>query len=341
MIHVFGNPRSRRLWIPITALIIGAWLPGCGPPREAADRNAADTNQSASADPKVASAKSSDGLEIRYESAGSGEPALVFVHGWSCDRSYWRAQVDHFAKSHRVIAIDLGGHGESALGRKDWTMAAFGKDVQAAVEAAGPQKVVLVGHSMGGPVIAEAAQLMPERVVALVMVDFFNEVDRRFGPKEREGFLAPMRADFPQATRAFVRQEMFVPRSDPKLADRIAGDMASGPPSVAISAMEQLLQYDQGKALARTKVPVRLINADKWPTDLAAARRHKPDIQLAVIPAVGHFLMMEDPEEFNRVLARSVQELTLAGTSSALSAAKGNNPVGWRLDCFGGAAPAQ
>jgi pimeloyl-ACP methyl ester carboxylesterase len=217
--------------------------------------------------------------------------------------------MDHFAASHRVVAVDLGGHGESGLGRKDWTMAAFAGDVHAVVEALGPGKVVLVGHSMGGPVILEAARLMPERVVALVSVDFFNEVDRRFGAKEREGFLAPMRADFPKATQAFVRQEMFTPRADPQLADRIARDMAAGPPDVAVSAMQNLLGYDQGAALAATKVPVRLINADKWPTDLEAARRHKPDVQLAVMPAVGHFLMMEAPDEFNRLLARAVSEL--------------------------------
>jgi pimeloyl-ACP methyl ester carboxylesterase len=285
-------------------------LEGCGPRTETADRKTVDSNQTAVTDRNAASVKSPDGLEIRYEAAGRGEPALVFVHGWSCDRSYWRAQMDHFARSHHVIAVDLGGHGESGLGRKDWTMAAYGRDVQAAVEAAGPQKVVLVGHSMGGPVIAEAARLMPKRVVALVMVDFFNEVDRRIGAKEREGFLGPMRADFPATTQAFVRKEMFVPHSDPKLADRIARDMAAGPPSVAVSAMEQLLRYDQAAALAGAKVPVRLINADKWPTDLEAARRHKPDIGLAVMPGVGHFLMIEAPEEFNRLLARAVEELS-------------------------------
>jgi pimeloyl-ACP methyl ester carboxylesterase len=208
-----------------------------------------------------------------------------------------------------VVAVDLGGHGESGLGRKDWTMAAFAGDVRAVVEALGARKVVLVGHSMGGPVILDAARLMPERVIALVSVDFFNDVDRRFGAKEREGFLAPMRADFPKATEAFVRQEMFVARSDPKLVDRIARDMAAGPPAVAVSAMEHLLRYDQGAALAAAKVPVRLINADKWPTNLEAARRHKPDVGLAVMPAVSHFLMMEAPDEFNRLLARAVSEL--------------------------------
>jgi pimeloyl-ACP methyl ester carboxylesterase len=293
----------------MTALAAAA-LMGCGPREQPAQRESATTQETPTASRTVASVKAPDGVEVRYETAGQGEPALVFVHGWSCDRSYWRAQIDHFGRSHRVVAVDLGGHGESGLGRKDWTMAAFASDVRAVVEALGPGKVILVGHSMGGPVILEAARLMPERVVALVSVDFFNEVDRRFSTKEREGFLAPMRADFPKATEGFVRQEMFIPRSDSKTADRIARDMAAGPPAVAISAMEHLLRYDQGAALAGVKVPVRLINADKWPTDLAAARRHKPDVELAVMPAVGHFLMIEAPDEFNRLLARAVSELS-------------------------------
>jgi pimeloyl-ACP methyl ester carboxylesterase len=303
------HAEARAIGVILGILATGALMAGCGSRNETTAGKTADSNQAATADRTVASVKSPDGVEIRYETAGQGEPALVFVHGWSCDRSYWREQMNHFARSHRVIAVDLGGHGESGLGRKDWTMAAFGRDVQAAVEAAGSRKVVLVGHSMGGPVIAEAAKLIPERVAALVMVDFFNEVDRRIGPKERDGFLAPMRADYRRTTEGFVRQEMFVPSSDSTFADRIARDMASAPPAVAISAMDHILRYDQGAALASAKVPVRLINADKWPTDLKAARRHKPDIGLAVMPAVGHFLMMEDPEEFNRILARAVEEL--------------------------------
>jgi pimeloyl-ACP methyl ester carboxylesterase len=294
----------------MNALAAVAVVVGCGPREQPADRETAQIYETATR--TVGAVKAPDSVEIRYETAGRGEPALVFVHGWSCDRSYWRAQMDHFAASHRVVAVDLGGHGQSGLGRKDWTMVAFAEDVRAVVEALGPGKVVLVGHSMGGPVILEAARLMPERVLALVSVDFFNEVDRRFSTKEREGFLAPMRADFRKATEGFVRQEMFVPRSDPKMAERISRDMAAGPPAVAVSAMEHLLRYDQGAALAAAKVPVRLINADKWPTDLAAARRHKRDVELAVVPAVGHFLMIEAPDEFNRLLARAVSELLAA-----------------------------
>ncbi len=260
--------------------------------------------------PTPGAAKSADGVEIRFEVAGSGSPAIVFVHGWSCDRSYWRPQVEHFAKSHRVVAVDLAGHGESARNRKDWTMAAFGEDVRAVLEALDLRGAVLVGHSMGGPVILEAARLAPDRVLALVPVDTLAEIDRRLSPEEREGFLGPIRADFRAAAERFVREFMFTERTDPKLIDRIASDMASAPPEVAIPAMEGLFAYDEAAALARAAIPLRLLNADRFPTDLAAARRHKPDVELAVMPRVGHFLMAEDPEEFNRLLARAVKDLT-------------------------------
>lgn len=71
---------------------------------------------------------SSDGVPIHYTAQGKGEPALVFIHCWTCDRHIWDAQMSGFARNHRVVAIDLPGHGESRNGRKDWTMEAFGED---------------------------------------------------------------------------------------------------------------------------------------------------------------------------------------------------------------------
>jgi pimeloyl-ACP methyl ester carboxylesterase len=283
---------------------------GCGPRDESTDR---DTGTAAMTEAQtgprtVGTVEAPDGVEIRYEAAGHGDPALVFVHGWSCDRSYWRAQMEHFAPSHRAVAVDLGGHGESGVGREEWTMAAFGADIRAVVDALELQKVVLVGHSMGGPVIVEAARLMPERVVALVSVDHFQEVGERMSDEERQTFLAPMRTDFRGTTEPWVRK-FFGARADPGLVDRIARDMADAPPEVAVSAINHTFLYNDAAALAALNVPMRLINADIWHTDLEAARRHKPDMQLAVMPGVGHFLMIEAPDEFNRLLARAVSEL--------------------------------
>jgi pimeloyl-ACP methyl ester carboxylesterase len=135
---------------------------------------------------------------------------------------------------------------------------------------------------------------MPERVVALVPIDTLGRVGVQTSADEKLAFLDPMRADFRAATRKFVEDFMFTPKSDPALAE------------------QSLFDYDEAKALAAVKAPLRLINTDRWPTDLAAARKHKPDVQLAVMPGLGHFPMLEDPAEFNRLLERAFQELVAA-----------------------------
>ena len=127
---------------------------------------------------------SKDGTPISYEIYGSGEPTLVFVHGWSCDARYWRAQVAHFSAKHRVVVLDLAGHGHSGTARGQYSMAAFGEDVRAVTEAAGAQKVILIGHSMGGSVIAEAARLIPDRVIGLIGVDTLEDIEHPLTQEE-------------------------------------------------------------------------------------------------------------------------------------------------------------
>ena len=90
-----------------------------------------------------------DGVPIHYDVQGNGATALVFVHGWCCDRHYWDRQVSHFPH-YTVATLDLAGHGESGRDRTRWTMPAFGQDVVAVVEQLGLEQVVLIGHSMGG-----------------------------------------------------------------------------------------------------------------------------------------------------------------------------------------------
>ncbi|MEX2556497.1 MAG: alpha/beta hydrolase, partial [Actinomycetota bacterium] len=94
-------------------------------------------------------AVSTDGIPLRFEARGSGALALVFVHVWSCDRSYWKPELDYFADEFQVVAIDLAGHGESGMGRDDWTMPAFGDDVVAVADhlVVVPTEVVYIGRA--------------------------------------------------------------------------------------------------------------------------------------------------------------------------------------------------
>src|SRR5262249_39407728 len=129
---------------------------------------------------------SSDGVPIRYRVLGDGRPALVFVHCWTCDQHFWDASLGRFTRDYTVVTLDLAGHGGSGRGRKEWTIAAFADDVKAVVEKLGLERVVLIGHSMGGPVALEAARKMPQRLVAPVPVDTLVDVEGRPRPEEAD-----------------------------------------------------------------------------------------------------------------------------------------------------------
>jgi pimeloyl-ACP methyl ester carboxylesterase len=75
---------------------------------------------------------------------------VILIHGWAGNRTFWSRQVDVLSETYQVVAVDLGGHGESGTGRGDWNLPAFGNDVVAVTEEVGARDVALVGHSMGG-----------------------------------------------------------------------------------------------------------------------------------------------------------------------------------------------
>ncbi len=252
---------------------------------------------------------SADGTAISYEVYGKGEPTLVFVHGWCCDARYWRKQVPFFSEKHRVVVLDLAGHGHSGLTRKTYTMAAFGDDVRAVTEAVGSDRVILIGHSMGGAVIVEAARRMPERVIGLIGVDTLENIEYPLTTEELKQMTEPLQKDFQAGCRQFV-QEMMRPQSDPKLRQWILADMAAAPPAVGLSALtEMMTQYLTGEAaenFEKVRLPVITVNGDMWPIDYEANRRHMLSYEAIVLKNADHFLMMNRPDEFNRALEKAV-----------------------------------
>jgi len=250
-------------------------------------------------------ATSSDGITIAFEVTGDGSPALVLVHGWSCDRTYWRGQRE-LADRFRVVTVDLAGHGESGVGRRSWTMAAFGADVAEVVEQLDLDDIVLVGHSMGGDVIVEAALLLGARVRGLVWIDVYRSLDDPLTPEQVEAFVEPFERDFATKTREFIR-EMFPATSDPALADWVAGDMAAAPPAIAVDAVQHSIANLAAAVagLDRLGLPVVTIDPDDEPTDVASMARH--GVETVMVSGVGHFLMLENPAEFNRALVGVVE----------------------------------
>lgn len=252
---------------------------------------------------------SKDGTPISYEMYGKGEPTLVFVHGWSCDSRYFRMQIPRFSKEHRMVLVDLAGHGHSGMDRTRYTMKSFGEDVKAVVEATGSGKVILIGHSMGGNVIAEAARLMPDRVLGLIGIDTLENVEYRMTADEMENMLFPFREDFGKSARSFAG-DMILPSTDPVLREWIVSDMAAAPPSVAISAIEEMLKlYVTGEAAGIFKeipLPVVTVNANLWLLNTEGNRKYMHSYEAIVLDDTDHFLMMDQPERFNAALEKAL-----------------------------------
>lgn len=315
-----------------TGWLVGAcclWLlAGCNAqpaPQRAGKSDAAVSAALPEAEPKspattsaTGDVPSADRVIIRYEVHGAGEPALVFIHGWCCDRTFWQPQLDHFAKSRRVVAIDLGGHGTSGMGRKKWTMAAFGADVAAVVNKLGLKSVVLVGHSMGGPVMLEAAPLLKERLVGLVGVDTLTDPEEKYSPKQMAEYRKPFEEDFASGMREALRHEhdFFTAKTNPVLIERIVAKMSSAPGEVGVSAFQAMLDFaneSERPRLSEVKVPLVCINAILDPKKVEAGRKYAPQFEVLTLPDAGHFLMMEYPEEFNALLEKTLAEMTASG----------------------------
>ncbi len=255
---------------------------------------------------------SADGTPIAYEVHGGGEPTLILVHGWSCDARYWREQLAHFAARHRIVTVDLAGHGHSGVGREDYTMRSFGEDVRAVADAVGGDRLILVGHSMGGLVIAEAARLLPGRVLGLIGVDSLHDLGFPVTEEHAAEMIAPLEADFPAACRQFAAA-MILPDTDAELAEWIQADMASAPAEVALSAMrEYMAQWITGagpRLFEELPLPVVAVCADMWPVDAEANRRHMHSFEAIVLEGTDHFLMLGAAEEFNRALEEAISKI--------------------------------
>ena len=314
-----ANAVARRASLVAIALLLGAPVGACSrepavpPPAGTADspRPGQSTLVIPDGSPRIVDS-AAGGVHVQYRVYGRGEPLVVLIHGWSCDSNYWQAQVADLKSRYTVATVDLAGHGASGANRNDWSMAAFGADVAAVVDALPDHpRVVLVGHSMGGPVMVEAAKRLGARVVGVIGLDTLKSVGLP-GPSAAETSqrMATFEQDSIGSTRALVANSMFTPRSDPVLKRRIVDDMSQAPPQVALGALRGLNAWDAVAGLRALSVPVVVINSDlNGITDEARIRKLVPGFRVVTVAGVGHFLMMEDPARVNPILDAQILAL--------------------------------
>lgn len=253
-------------------------------------------------------ASSIDQVSIAFEDKGIGPTTLVFIHGLSGNRTDFDSQVSFFATSHRVVTIDLPGSGESGRNRTTWSMALFGRDVADVADLLGLDDVVLVGHSFGGDVTVEAARLLGERVKALVWINSRKTLGDHMPNSEIEKWLAPFTTDFAAAMNDLTRRN-FGPNADPDQVDAVATAAMTMDPDRTIGILNAYLYNEPAliRGLSGLSAPVFAINAGFKPSDQGSLEAL--GIDLTVIDDVGHFIMLEDPDSFNRTLTNILTQL--------------------------------
>jgi len=250
-----------------------------------------------------------DGVSLWHEEHGTGDPAIVFVHGFACDHSQFDAQVARFSAHHRTLTVDLRGHGRSDAPVQDYTMAAFADDVAWQAREAGVSRAVFVGHSMGGVVTAMVAARHPELVAGVVMLDSAI-VPRPELVEALVGWSDWLAGPDHLAQLIAVNDAFFEP-TDPPAAKRAVQGGLFAPQHVLVSAADGLARFVrdsvEGEPVARPDTwtfPALHVSASMQMNDVERFKALCPHVLIGQTIGSGHYHQVVVPEQINAMLAR-------------------------------------
>lgn len=254
---------------------------------------------------------------IHHTRTGTGQPPLVFIHGFGCARSDWDAQVAHLSGRHETVTVDLGGHGTTPGTPDHRRIERHGQDVADLITALDLAPAVLVGHSMGCRIAMEAALRAPARTRAVILVD-----GSRMGHPGSASHLARGKAMDELGYAAFVGgafAQMFQPSFDKEAAARIIQRALDRDPDLAGPLFVDIGRYDaeqMDRVLESLAVPLLAIQTTFTNEEgkrvsmttgqtthyLDMLRRLKPNALIEVVAQTGHFPQLERPDETNAII---------------------------------------
>jgi pimeloyl-ACP methyl ester carboxylesterase len=252
--------------------------------------------------------------KVHYVLRGSGQQTVVFVHGWGGNTEFWKEQVPAFQDKAKIILVDLPGHGQSDKPKADYTMDFLAEGVLAVLGDAKIQKATLIGHSMGTPVICRAYKQVPEKVAGLVAVDGLLRPPNA-KPDQFEPFVAPYRTpEYREHTTRFITA-MFPNSGTEKLRDWVLEQVLATPQRVLSGTMDGMFKPGQPTwDLEKLSIPVLAIHAPSpmWNAEYQAyVHSLSPRTDFQIIEGSGHFVMLEKPAEFNKVLLSMLEKFHL------------------------------
>jgi pimeloyl-ACP methyl ester carboxylesterase len=250
-----------------------------------------------------------DGVTFAYEDGNPGLPPMLLVHGWGCDHTSLGAQAEFFTKSHRVVSVDLRGHGKSDAPEQDYTMAAFADDLAWLCEKLGLIKPIVIGHSMGGNIVLELAARYPEVPASIVLLNSFVFMPQAILDMQK-AVLDGIRGSGYVAAYRESTSRLFIPTDDGPKKEHFLASHPRAPQHVLTSTfVNHVTEYDGTSAATGCRVPVAHIGDVTTAishSDLAHFQKLTPQLTLALTLGTGHFAPLIVPDQINAMVARFV-----------------------------------
>jgi pimeloyl-ACP methyl ester carboxylesterase len=236
---------------------------------------------------------------LHVDDGGSGDSPVVFVHAFGGNTTHWAAQLEHLRKTRRAVALDLRGHGLSqAPADGDYRMESMAGDVDAVVNKIGLPKFILAEHSMGGNVAITYTGLHPERVAGLLLVDTGDA--RQIPEGEKQQYIRALESDAYAGVMESYFEEILT-GSTHDVREKIMRDTRGMRKETAVSLLKEVFRYDPLPALGRYHGPKLAVVTPLNDTSLSL-HNLVSDFPHAVMTGTSHWLHLDKPEEFNRIL---------------------------------------
>jgi pimeloyl-ACP methyl ester carboxylesterase len=244
------------------------------------------------------------GGALAYQDLGSGPDPIVLIHGWACDHTFMQPQLEYLRQSHRVLAIDLCGHGQSYAPEHKYTLTQFAGDIQWLCTTLNLPPVIVVGHSMGGEVALELAGTHPHIVSAICLIDSVLFPSQSFRTQLQLVESELIGANYLAALEQLA-ESLFIETDDPVRKAELISRMRRTAQNVATASFRaHLLDYNFAAAANACKVPTAYIAATRPLADLDKFRQHCPQVMTGQVFGSGHFSPLEVPEQVNSMLDR-------------------------------------
>jgi 3-oxoadipate enol-lactonase len=252
----------------------------------------------------------------RYVDVGSHSSVpVIFIHGFPFSHRMWNfpgGQVEALSATHRVIAYDVRGHGESEVGTGHYSIELFVDDLFALMDHLSIPKAVLCGLSMGGYIAQRAVERDPERVLGLLLCDTKSEGDSNEAKIKRANSIKFVKANGMKFYAQDYVKIVFASSSFDSHAESVKMIQSIVERTAPLSIFGTLLalagRTDTTAALPNITCPTLVLVGEKDNvTPIAASQILKdkiPGAEMAIIPGAGHISNMENPSEFNKHLVQ-------------------------------------